>query len=83
MKHYNKLVILVLVLTLVALLSAQALAGARRYNNQYATWFAWDWGGVEYRGAPGLFICPAWRNADDSITPNPLAPFFPELLTDC
>jgi hypothetical protein len=42
---------------------------------------AWDFGGFD-RG--GLFVCPGSYDAQtDTLYANPLAPLFPELVTDC
>lgn len=60
-----------------------AVATVRPYSGLNAG-FAWDWGGIEYRGAPGLFLCAGDYNpATDQYTAYPWATWFPSLVTDC
>lgn len=60
---------------------------ARPYSGSENAGIAWDFGGIEYRGDPGLFMCAASGHmtgetwVQDWI--NPLAPLFPSLIVDC
>jgi hypothetical protein len=68
---------------LTAILTASIIT-ARLYQGGGSVGIAWSWGGVEIIGEPGLFICPG--NTEPwtlEYTPNPIAPLFPDLLTDC
>ena len=61
-----------------------ALVTARFYHGDNFAGIAWNWGGVEIVPAPTLFICPGnYDFPTRTFTPNPLAPLFPELITDC
>lgn len=72
-----------IVIMLIVIMLAIA-ANTRIYSGGWAIGLAWDWGGVELIGEPGLFICPGVYDAGtEHFTPNPMAPLFPDLLTDC
>jgi len=62
--------------TLITILIFVLLAGAltvRPYANQYRVGLAWDWGGVEVLGEPGLWLCSS----------SPLSEALPHLIADC
>lgn len=74
----RNLLILALLLALLFTLSATARTG-----DGYA---AWDWGGWD--SELGIFLCPAAGYYDAAGNwhvewVNPLAPVFPEIVTDC
>jgi len=72
-----------LLLLAIVLLVIFAGATARPYSGLNAG-IAWDFGGVEIRGTPGVFLCKAAYNPETGTTwNNPLAPLFPGLVTDC
>jgi len=72
-----------LTVLITAILTASFIT-ARFYTGGGSAGVAWTWGGVELVPAPALFICPGDTNlATDEFTPNPIAPYFPTLLTDC
>jgi hypothetical protein len=73
------------IVTLIIIILLAIAANTRLEQNQYATFLAWDWGGVDLLPKSALFICPGWY--DDHylghFTPNPIAPLFPDLIADC
>ena len=74
---------LIIAIVLTALVTS-ALVSARYYHGADAYGVAWNWGGVEVLPKPALFVCPGnYDFPTDTFTPNPIAPYFPELLTDC
>ncbi len=68
---------ILIIACLIILLSVSFYAGltARVYGDPSTTnaGIAWEWGGIETRGVPGLFICYQFQ----------LAPLFPSLTVDC
>jgi len=71
-----------IILTLLALIIRTAAATARTGPD----YVAWDFGGWD--AEIGLFLCPAGGYYDGAGNwhldwVNPLAPIFPELITDC
>jgi hypothetical protein len=74
----------VIALYVTAALIIAALATSRPYSGLNAG-IAWDWGGVEIVGTPGLFICPAaYDYPHKSFMWNrPLESLFPALVVDC
>jgi ABC-type nitrate/sulfonate/bicarbonate transport system substrate-binding protein len=72
----------ILILALLLALLATAAATARTGSD----YIAWDFGGWD--AELGIFLCPAggYYDAAGNYTldwVNPLAPIFPELVTDC
>jgi hypothetical protein len=80
--------VLLIVLIAIALLTA-------RYTNAYDVDYgqvygiAWDFGGIDTQG---LYLCPAAGHIETDKNghmqwirdwTNPIAPYFPELVTDC
>ena len=79
---------LIIAIALVTL--ASLTVTARTYSNADGSYgIAWDAGGVSVENStPSLFICPAvghMNNAGEWVQDwtNPIAPFFPDLVTDC
>ena len=74
---------LALIALLILLATARAYGDATTEN----AGIAWDFGGVEYRGAPGVFMCAASGHMDGQTWvqdwTNPIAPIFPDLVVDC
>jgi len=71
---------------LLGLLIAAPIAGAtaRFYSGGGAAGVAWNWGGFEIKGEPGIFLCPGnYDPKTDSYYQYPWATWFPELITDC
>ena len=68
------------ILLVIALIVASL---ARPYSGANAG-VAWDWGGIEIKGDPGLFLCAASWNPTNGVTwHNQLAQLFPSLVVDC
>jgi hypothetical protein len=59
-------------LAILTIVLFASLMSGRPYHGLNAG-IAWDWGGVELVGQPGLFVCPQ----------APFAPLFPSLVADC
>jgi hypothetical protein len=79
----KRLIILILLLIVLAFI-AGLYSRPRIYNAHENAGIAWNWGGLETRGAPGLFICPGSYNPQTGqYSPNPLAHLLPSLVTDC
>ena len=64
-----------LAVILIAAITARPYHGA-------AAGVAWDFGGIEFSPAPAVFVCAGTLYGDTFIA-NPIAPLFPDLLTDC
>ena len=84
----TKLLLFICIMALIIGALLCILQSGRPYSGTWEgeTWsgVAWDWGGIELQGDPGIFICPGnYDPATDTFTPNPLAPMFPDLVTDC
>lgn len=81
----RRLLVLAALLALVAL-AILAAATVRPYggHDTLNAGLAWDWGGIETRGVPGVFLCSAsYHPADGTRWLNPLARLFPSLVVDC
>ena len=77
--------IYIYILTIALIVSAvlPVAATARTYNGGGAAGVAWNIGGIEILPEFGVFLCAGNLNPDGTFTPNPLAAYFPELISDC
>jgi hypothetical protein len=72
------------IITLIIVILLAIAANTRFESNQYSTFAAWNWGGIEFLPQPALFICPGLYDQEtEHFTPTTIAPLFPGLITDC
>jgi len=74
----KRLIILVLVLIIAF------FASNPRFYSGLNAGIAWDVGGIEIKGNPGIFLCEGSLNPKTGeYWHNPLADLLPELVVDC
>jgi hypothetical protein len=72
------------IVTLIIVILLAIAANTRFESTPDYTFAAQNWGGVDILPEPALFICPGLYNQETHyFTPNPIAPLFPGLITDC
>lgn len=78
----RKIILLAIVHALV-ILNALVWSGARVYNGENKG-VAWDWGGVEIVGDPGIFLCANdYEPSTGQHWHNPLSDVWPSMVVDC